>query len=663
MDATTIDVKYDNDFPCFIIKGSFNKITQNRRLFFSLKRLDCELKDDTVVVPFIKETQISVLQEIRDLLSKFGFTQDLSIETKKEVESYDRESTLFKEFSLKAKSIRNDEFKTYPELIEDYKSFKYALNTLLHRKLYPLQELSAFHMAFAQNSCNFAVPGAGKTSIVYSAYAFLKSLPADHPKHVDKLLVIGPLSSFAPWENEYVECFGKTTSFKRLSGDTTISRDEKLEHLYSGKPAEVTLIFHGGIDSLQDDILEFLKKNKTMVVVDEAHRIKNPDGVWGQSVVEISKEATSRVILTGTPLPNGYQDIYNLFRFIYPFKYKEILKVHYHNLEDMTYNSPPDSARVIELKENLSPFFIRIRKNDLNLPRLEENVIKIEMERYQREIYDFIEASYIDSFRQHDSGTIRDILNRAKLIRLRQASTNPALLGKTLKDSLANNESTGEFDPNSVFTNTSDEFVNDSEFFHKICNYPDFETPQKFVEIKKILNERGILSSGGKAIIWTIFIQNAKDLQAYLLKHDIQSKLLIGEIEQNERELTIGKFNDPSNKDFQVIIANPFAVAESISLHKGCHNAIYMERDYNCANFLQSKDRIYRVGLDKDQVTNYYYVIAKNSIDEIIDTRLKAKVERMEKIINDDIPLFNRINDGNETDIIKDLIRDYATRT
>ena len=50
-----------------------------------------------------------------------------------------------------------------------------------------------------------------------------------------------------------------------------------------------------------------------MIVVDEAHRIKNPDGVWGRSVTEISKEAVSRVILTGTPVPNGYQDIFNLF--------------------------------------------------------------------------------------------------------------------------------------------------------------------------------------------------------------------------------------------------------------------------------------------------------------------------------------------------------------
>ena len=66
-------------------------------------------------------------------------------------------------------------------------------------------------MAFAQNSCNFSVPGAGKTSIVYGAYNYLKSLPINDPKRIDKLLIIGPLSSFAPWEKEYFATFGKTT--------------------------------------------------------------------------------------------------------------------------------------------------------------------------------------------------------------------------------------------------------------------------------------------------------------------------------------------------------------------------------------------------------------------------------------------------------------------
>lgn len=662
MENVTIDVHNDSSNPYFIIRGRIIDIVSNKRLLLTLKRLNYLVKNDIIIIPFRIENQIQILQEIQNLLLKYDFNYQLSIKTKKEVKNYDRENTLFEEFAEKAKSIRNDEFKNHPELIENYKSFKSILNRSLARNLYPLQELSAFHMAFAQNCCNFAVPGAGKTSIVYSAYAFLKSLSTNDPKHIDKLLVIGPLSSFAPWEKEYFATFGKTTSFQRLSGDITVTKDKKLEHLYSGSPAEITLIYHGGVDNLQNDIIEFLKKNKTMVVVDEAHRIKNPEGIWGKSIVEISKEAKSRIILTGTPLPNGYQDIYNLYKFIYPFKFKNIIKVHYQNLEDMTNNCLPDSDRVQLLKENLSPFFIRIKKADLKLPPIIEKIINVEMDSIQREIYDFIETTYVKSFKQDGSASIKDILNKAKLIRLRQASTNPALLAKTLKDSLANNEYTGEFDPNSRFTTQNDEFVEDSEFFHKICNYSTFEIPKKFVEILNLLN-RDIFIEDGKAIIWSIFIQNAKELQAYLGKNGVESRLLIGEIEQTERENIIEKFNDANNSEFNVIIANPFAVAESISLHHGCHNAIYLERDYNCSNFLQSKDRIHRVGLSENQITKYYYVISKNSIDEVIFERLKTKIERMENIINDDIPLFKRINDEDETDIIKDLIANYANRS
>jgi len=662
MGNTTIDVQHINNNSFFEISGSYDDIISNKRLLLTLKRLNYESVGNKIHIPFRVENQIHVLQEIQNLLNKYGFNSELSSQTKKDVESFDRENELFDLFSEKARSIRNDEFKKYPQLVEDYKAFKIVLNNSLARNLYPLQELSAFHMSFAQNSCNFAVPGAGKTSIVYGAYSFLKSLPNDDPRHIDKLLVIGPLSSFAPWTNEYFSCFGKTTSIQRLSGDINISKDKKLEHLYSGSPAEITLIFHGGVDSLQGDIIEFLKKNKTMVVVDEAHRIKNPEGIWGKSVVEISKEAKARVILTGTPVPNGYQDIYNLYKFIYPFKYKEILKFHYQNLEDLTYNSLPESSRVQELKQNLSPFFIRIKKDDLKLPPVEEKIIKVDMDPYQREIYDFIETTYINSFKHNESATIKDILNKAKLIRLRQASTNPSLLSKTLKDSLENNEITGEYDPNAKFTTYNDEFVNDSEFFNKICNYKNFEIPKKYTEIKKII-EHDVLPINGKVIIWTIFIQNAKELMNYLQRNNINSRLLIGEIEQSERENTIEKFNNPENEEFQVIIANPFSVAESISLHKGCHNAIYLERDYNCSNFLQSKDRIHRVGLEKNQITTYYYIISNDSIDEVINDRLNVKIERMEKIINDDIPLFNRINDDDETDIIKGLIENYAKRS
>jgi SNF2 family DNA or RNA helicase len=422
------------------------------------------------------------------------------------------------------------------------------------------------------------------------------------------------------------------------------------------------LIFHGGVKSLQKEIIDFLKVHPTMVVVDEAHRIKNPQGVWGKSVVEIAKEARARIVLTGTPVPNGYEDLYNIFQFIYPFKFKSILGFHYANLLDMTRNNHSDSPRVQQFIENISPFFLRIKKSDLKLPPKIEEIISVEMNHHQREIYDFIETEYIRSFKENPGGSVKDVLNRAKLIRLRQASTNPSLLAKPLKDSLINNPEFDEVDPNVKYTDYSDEFIDDAEFFHRICNYDRLEIPQKFIEVKKIIEE-SIIDQKEKVIIWTIFIKNAKDLQAYLLECDIYSRLLIGETPQEERETIISKFNDPDNFEFQVIIANPFAVAESISLHKGCHNAIYLERDYNCSNFLQSKDRIHRVGLPKDRITRYYYVICNDSIDSVINERLQLKIARMEAIIDEEIPLFSRLDDDDETDVIKALIRDYAQRT
>ena len=59
-----------------------------------------------------------------------------------------------------------------------------------------------------------------------------------------------------------------------------------------------------------------------MVVIDEAHRIKNPEGAYGEKACRkrSQEEAIARIVLTGTPVPNGYEDLYNLFRFLYPFK-------------------------------------------------------------------------------------------------------------------------------------------------------------------------------------------------------------------------------------------------------------------------------------------------------------------------------------------------------
>jgi len=650
-------INIDIDENYFILQNvKFQNL--NRRLKTSFKRLKYIIEDENILFEYSELNKELLLEELLKLLKKFDMTCSLSDNVKSELESFSNESKNFDIFSNKAKDIRNNKFKGNIELVKNFKDFKKSIEKHMIRKLYNFQFLSSFHLAFSQNACNFAVPGAGKTSIVYGAYTYLKNLPYENQKHVDKIMVIGPLSSFAPWENEYQECFGLRPISQRMSG---VTMDERKQHLYSGNPAELTVISHAGVNNLETEIKDFLKNNKVMLVVDEAHRIKNPDGIWANSILEIAKEAKARIILTGTPLPNGYEDLYNLYKFIYPFKYKDILNMHLTNLSDMSKNDSIESQRVKKFIENISPYFIRIKKSDLKLPKVHEKLINVDMDSHQRKIYNFIESKYIKSFQENSSATAKDVLNKAKLIRLRQAAINPSLLMKPLKNTLESGDINEDKDPNSKYSDY-DEFPDDSEIVKLIYDFDKIAVPTKFKATKELLNNE-IFMRSEKAIIWTIFIQNAKELQKYLMNNDIKSKLLIGEVSQEDRETIIKKFNNPHNHDFKVVIANPFSVSESISLHKGCRNAIYIERDYNCAMFLQSKDRIHRVGLDKNQETNYYYLVSKNSIDSIVDSRLTIKAERMSKVIDQEIPLFNRINDSDETDIIKALLDDYAKRS
>ena len=85
-----------------------------------------------------------------------------------------------------------------------------------------------------------------------------------------------------------------------------------------------------------------------------------------------------------------------------------------------------------------------------------------------------------------------------------------------------------------------------------------------------------------------------------------------------------------------VLVANPAACGEGISLHKVCHHAIYLDRNYNAAQYLQSEDRIHRLGLKKNQHTYVEIVCCKNSIDVSVHDRLRRKVARMADVLNDD---------------------------
>ena len=74
--------------------------------------------------------------------------------------------------------------------------------------------------------------------------------------------------------------------------------------------------------------------------------------------------------------------------------------------------------------------------------------------------------------------------------------------------------------------------------------------------------------------------------------------------------------SDFRNDKFDVLITNPHTLAESVSLHTVCHDAIYFEYSYNLVHLLQSKERIHRLGLLSNQYTQYYYMQVFYKYDE-----------------------------------------------
>lgn len=652
MGALFLETNSDNSI--LTISGDISSVQNNRRTMRYLKDNipTATVGKDCIQIQITGENANQYIERVKKIAQFSGCELQFSATTNDVINVYVKEEQLFKEFSQHAANIRNNHCN-----IQDFQSFINAESRYLkNRSLYQLQLLSAYHLAFSQNACNFSVPGAGKTSVVYGAFAYLSNLPADNPKRVDVLLIISPLSAFGPWESEYEECFGESPTSKRLSG--TVLPEDKRTYLYSMNPAKITLLSYASVASLRQELIYFLQNNKTMVVLDEAHKIKNTSGgLTAAAILDIAPYIRARVVLTGTPAPNGYEDLYNLYKFIWPSK--KVIPFQTYQLKDMTKNN--SDPRVSTLLQSIEPFFIRVKKSDLGItPATEHPPIRISMGNSQSRIYDFIEKKYMNDILSSRDSQFKNDIVKARLIRMMQAATNPSLL----KIPLENFAAVEGFDPNIV--------SEDCSVINEILQYTDLEIPAKFVKAKELICD--IVANGGKAVVWATYIKNILEFQDYLTQCGIKSKTLYGatpvdtgdeeiDLEIDTRESIIREFHSPE-ADFNVIIANPFAVAESISLHKVCHNAIYLERTFNAAHFIQSKDRIHRYGLAPGTETNYYYLLSENTIDEVIHDRLLAKETRLCEIIESmPIPLFSNVELETGDEDIKVLIAEYVRRT
>ena len=137
------------------------------------------------------------------------------------------------------------------------------------------------------NGANFSVPGAGKTTTTYAVYEILRAREV-----VEQMLVVSPNSAFEAWQVEAVECLTPAPSVGIYLGGKSIP------------DAEVLLVGYQRLANDLHKLARWCRSKSTMVVLDEAHRMKRGwGGVWGRACLSISFSGARRDILTGTPAP------------------------------------------------------------------------------------------------------------------------------------------------------------------------------------------------------------------------------------------------------------------------------------------------------------------------------------------------------------------------
>ena len=475
------------------------------------------------------------------------------------------------------------------------------------RTLKPFQLRNLFRLVGLPHGADFSVPGAGKTTVALAAFAVMRARGV-----VSRLAVIGPIAAFGAWKEDLVACFDRPPLLVIHIGAGTV--------VPSG--TEVLLSNYNRTANDYDAVRAFVAAEPCQVVLDEAHRVKRgAAGVHGRAVLDLAYAARRRDVLTGTPAPQGAGDLIALVSFLYPGQERQILPS-----DVYTERLQRDDRVLAETNSAIRRYFVRTPKSDLDLPPTRFAVVRQPMPPIQAAIYDALVGQYRARFALPDRSR-HEMQRLGRIVMyLLEAATNPMLL----------RAGSDEGDDPSLL-HPPLELQGGEPLADLLARYSAFEEPWKYQRVAAIVEEAA--KAGEKVLVWSSFVRNLKALSRRLGQY--APAMVHGGVPSDEaapadvvtREREFERFrHDPA---CTVLLANPAACGEGVSLHHWCHHAVYLDRTFNAGHFLQSQDRIHRLGLEPDVLTRFTLLISVGTIDDSVDGRLAEKVAALARLMDD----------------------------
>lgn len=467
---------------------------------------------------------------------------------------------------------------------------------LTKRQLRDFQLRDLSHLLALSNGANFSVPGAGKTTVTFA----LHMLTRHEGQH---FIVVAPKAAFQAWMDIVEECIDKDAAdgvgepFTLLIGN----EEENRKALHSG--ATRFIISYDMVIRQQNLLATHFATTPTHLVLDEAHRMKAGwESQRGAFFLRTADDPVRRDILTGTPMPQAASDMESQLDFLWPG--------HGYGLEISNGKSP---------REVLGNLYVRTTKTELGLPPAKRHFIDVGMDSGQLALYSIVRNELIRNYSRQISRGIADaqfLRARRSVMRLLQLSINPTLALSAM---------------------ANDDVKLDSSIVDLVLE------EGHSAKMRAVMDHAYALAKQGKkCVIWTIFTDTIHSFVSALA--DLNPVYIHGGVpsglpdDPETREGRIRRFHkDPG---CYVLVANPAAAGEGISLHTVCHNAIYADRSYVSTHYLQSIDRIHRLGLGPEEETHIHIYRSTappviGSIDMSVSRRLVEKIRNMQQLLDD----------------------------
>lgn len=382
-----------------------------------------------------------------------------------------------------------------------------------------------------------------------------------------KILIICPATLKINWKRE-IENYSNKDVF--IAESKTFST----EHDFVIINYDIIKNFH---DVKNKENSEILKSNFDLVIVDEAHYIKNAQAQRTKLINDFVKDIDRLWLLTGTPMTSRPIDYYNLLSLVDSPSAKNWMAYVIRYCAGYQFKVGPrkiwnvmGASNLEELRDRTSGTILRRLKEDvLDLP---DKIITPVYLRLKSKLYEELMGDYYNWYEKNPDESKSLTVQFSKLTKVRQV-------------------------------------IADEKILHTI------ELAENIIEQDK------------KVIIFCNFTDSLNKIVEHFGKSAVK---LDGSMSKPERQRSVDEFQD--NPKVKVFVGNIRAAGVGITL-TAAEAVIMNDLSFLPSDHAQSEDRAYRYGQKNNVLV--YYPIFENSVEGVIYDIINAKKQVIATVMGD----------------------------